>query len=275
MSQPEAIAPNPLPRFSRTLIAGALAGALAAIAVLVLVTPILLDRLNANPLETDSGRVQPVFELSGLTVDLPHLLTIDDTEFFNSSWDLSPLFMFTFLAAVGFGIAGALTVALTRWVPRTFDAAVTAPKRSTLLYANGIGVGVVVGVLAAQFAATWVGESSGANLQIGIFRFLAILVLAGATLGAGVAVSTHLLERPDLVGTVGNTWQTRSQFFKAVTRATSIPMMAMIGIAAVVIPLGIVLLALTDEVGDEATLIFAVLVAASILGLASVAAYKK
>ena len=52
-------------------------------------------------------------------------------------------------------------------------------------------------------------------------------------------------------------------------------MMAMIGIAAVVIPLGIVLLVLTDEIGDEATLIFAVLVTASILGLASVAAYKK
>ncbi len=275
MSQPEAIATNPLPRFSRTLIAGALAGALAAIAVLVLVTPILLDRLNANPLETDPSRVQPVFELSGLTVDLPHLLTIDDTEFFNSSWDLSPLFMFTFLAAIGFGIAGALTVGLTRWVPRTFDAAVTAPKRSTLLYANGIGVGMLVGVLAAQFAVTWVGESSGANVQIGIFSFLAIMVLAGATLGAGVAVSTHLLERPDLVGTAGNTWETRSQFFKVLTRATSIPMMAMIGIAAVVIPLGIVLLALTDEIGDEATLIFAVLVAASILGLASVAAYKK
>ena len=275
MSQSEAIAANPLPRFSRTLIAGALAGAIAAISVLVLLTPLLLDRLNANSFEDGTARVHPVFELSGLTVDLPHILTVGDTEFFTSSWDLSPLFMFSFLAAIGFGIAGALTVALTRWIPRTFDAAVTTPKRTTLLYANGVGIGAVVGILAAQFAVTWVGEPSGVAVQIGIFRFLTILVLAGATLGAAVAATTHLQERPDVVGVAGNTWETRRQFFKAMTRATSIPMMAMIGIAAVVIPLGIVLLALTDEIGEEATLIFAVLIAASILGLASLAAYKK
>ena len=275
MSQPEAIVASPLPRFFRTLLAGSLAGAIAAIAVLVLLTPFLLDRLNANSFEDGTARVSPVFELSGLTVDLPHILTIDDTVFFTSSWDLSPLFMFSLLAAIGFGTAGGLTVALTRWVPRTFDAAVIAPKRTRLLYANGIGIGALVGVLAAQFAVTWVGESRGINVQIGIFRFLAILVLAGALLGATVAVTTHLLERPDVVGAVGNTWETRPQFFESVTRATSIPMMAMIGIAVIVIPLGIVLLALTDGIGEEATLIFAGLLAASILGLASLVAYKK
>ena len=275
MSQPEAITESRLPRFSRTLIAGALAGAIAAIAVLVLLTPFLLDRLSANSLEDGTARVQPVFELSGLTVDLPDILTVGDTVFFTSSWDLSPLFMFTLLAAIGFGIAGALTVALTRWIPRTFDAAVSPPKRSRLLYANGIAIGAVVGILAAQFAVTWAGEPTGVSVEIGIFRFLAILLLAGTTLGAGVAATTHFLERPDLVGAVGNTWETRPQFLQSLRRAMSIPMMAMIGIAAVVIPLGIVLLALTDGVGEEATLIFASLIAASILGLASLAAYKK
>lgn len=275
MSQPEALVTSPLPKFSRTIFPGALAGALAAIAVLVLLTPFLLDRLNANSLGDGTARVEPVFELSGLTVDLPDILTVDDTVFFTSSWELSPLFMFTLLAAIGFGIAGALTVALTRWIPRTFDAAATPPKRSRLLYANGIGIGVVVGILAAQFAVTWVGESAGINVQIGIFRFLAILVLAGAVLGASVAATTHLIERPDVVGLAGNTWETRPQFLNAMTRATSVPMMAMIGIVAIVIPLGIVLLALTDGIGEAATLIFASLLAASILGLASLAAYKK
>ena len=50
---------------------------------------------------------------------------------------------------------------------------------------------------------------------------------------------------------------------------------ALIGIAAVVIPLGIVLLVLTDEIGEVATLIAASLIAVSILGLASFAAYKR
>lgn len=275
MSQPEATAISPVPRFSRTMAAGALVGAIAAIAVLVMLTPLLIDRLNASSFEDGTARVTPAFELSGLTVDLPTFLTVGDTEFFTSSWDLSPLFMFSLVAVIGFGIAGAITVALTRWVPRTFDAAVTAPKRSRLLYANGVGIGAVVGLLAAQFAVTWVGESTGLTVQIGIFRFLAILVLAGATLGATVAVTTHILERPDVVGAAGNTWETRPQFLSSLGRATSVPMMAMIGIAAIVIPLGIVFLALTHEVSEAATLIFAVVISASILGLASFAAYKK
>ena len=102
---------------------------------------------------------------------------------------------------------------------------------------------MIIGILAAQFSATWLGSNTGINLEIPMFRFLMALVGAGALLGATVAASTHLIERPDVVGVEGNTWETRGEFLGALRRALAIPLVAAVGIAAIVVIFGVLLLA--------------------------------
>ncbi|NNL70784.1 MAG: hypothetical protein HKO70_12560, partial [Acidimicrobiia bacterium] len=46
-----------LPSLPRTTGIGALAGAVASIAVLILLTPLLLNRVNASPLDDGTARV--------------------------------------------------------------------------------------------------------------------------------------------------------------------------------------------------------------------------
>lgn len=265
---------RPIPSLSRTTLIGAIAGTVAAIAVVVLLAPLLLDRVSANSLEDGTARVDTVFQFTGLEVALPELITLGDTALFEGDWSLTPLFMFSLLAAVGFGMAGAITVGLTRWLPTTVDASVVTVGQNRRLYANGIGTGVIIGILAAQFAATWLGSDTGVNLEIPIFRFLVTLAGAGALLGASVTASTHLIERPDLVGVKGHTWETRSEFTGALRRALSIPLMVVAVIAVVVVIFGVLLLAV-EEAGAAGPLVLAGVVAAGILGAASFAAYKK
>jgi hypothetical protein len=263
-----------LPSLSRTALIGAIAGTLAAIAVVILLAPLLLERVSANSLEDGTARVDTVFQFTGLDVALPELITLGDTTLFEGDWSLTPLFMFSLLAAIGFGIAGAITVGLTLWLPSTVDDSVVTAGKNRRLYANGIGTGVIIGILAAQFAATWLGSNTGINLEIPIFRFLMALVGAGALLGATVAASTHLIERPDVVGVEGNTWETRGEFLGALRRALAIPLVAAVAIAAVVVIFGVLLLAV-EEASKAGPLVLAGVVASAILGGASFVAYKK
>ena len=263
-----------LPSLSRTTLIGAIAGTLAAIAVVVLLAPLLLERVSANSLEDGTARVDTVFQFTGLDVALPELITMGDTTLFEGDWSLTPLFMFSVLAAIGFGIAGAITVGLTLWLPTTVDDSVVTAGKNRRLYANGIGSGVIIGILAAHFAATWLGSDTGINLEIPIFRFLMALVAAGAILGATVAASTHLIERPDVIGVEGNTWETRGEFMGALRRALAIPLAAAVAIAAVVVIFGVLLLAV-EEAGKAGPLVLAGVVASAILGGASFVAYKK
>ncbi len=263
-----------IPSLSRTTIIGAVAGAIAAVGVLIVLTPLLLERVSANSLNDGTARVDAVFEFTGLEVALPELISLGDITLFESDWSLTPLFMFSLLTAVGFGIAGALTVAITRWLPRSVDPAATSGDKPGQLYLNGIGTGVIVGVLAAQFAATWLGSSTGINLEIPIFGFLVTLVVGGATLGATVAATTHIMVRPDVVGVEGNTWESRSEFFGALRRAISIPVMALTAIALVVVVFGVFLLESAD-IGAAGPIVLAGVVASLILGGASFVAYKK
>lgn len=275
MTEPVAAPRYPaLPSLSRTASIGAIIGAVAAVAVLILLAPLLLDRVSANSLNDGTARVDAVFQFSGLDVSLPELLTAGDTTFFEGEWNLTPLFMLSLLAAIGFGIAGFITAALTRWLPGTVDPAVRPEGQDRLLYANGIGAGIVIGILAAHFAATWLGSSSGVNLEIPIFRFLITLVGAGGALGAGVAATSHLIERPDVVGVEGHTWETRREFLGALRRALTIPLLALGVIAVTVVIFGVILLAV-EEAGKEAPLILASVVSALILGGASFMAYRK
>lgn len=263
-----------LPSLSRTTLAGGLAGAVAAIAVLVLLAPLLLDRVNANPLGDGTARVDAVFVFSGLDVSLPHILTAGDTTFFEGEWNLTPLFMFSLLAAIGFGIAGLITAALVRWLPAAVDPAARGEGQGRFLYTNGLGTGIVVGILAAQYAVTWLGSDTGVGLEIPIFRFLMTLLVAGVILGASVAATSHLIERPDVVGVAGNTWETRSEFYRALRRAVVIPLSALAVVAVVVVVFGILLIAV-EEASHEAPLILAGVVAALILAGASFVAYRK
>jgi len=263
-----------LSSLSRTSLVGAIAGTVAAIAVVVLLAPLLLERVSANSLEDGTARVDTVFQFTGLDVALPELITLGDTTLFEGDWSLTPLFMLSLLAAVGFGIAGAITVGLTLWLPTTVDDSVVTAGKNRRLYANGVGTGVVLGILAAQFAATWLGTDTGINLEIPISRFLMALVGAGALLGATVAGSTHLIERPDVIGIEGNTWETRGEFLSALRRAVAIPLVAAVAIAAVVVSFGVLLLAI-EEAGKAGPLVLAGVVAAAILGGASLVAYRK
>ena len=265
---------RPLPSLSRTTLIGAIAGTLAAIAVVVLLAPLLLERVSANSLEDGTARADTVFQFTGLDVALPELITLGDTTLFEGDWSLTPLFMFSLLAAIGFGIAGAITVGLTLWLPTTVDDSVVTAGKNRRLFANGIGTGVIIGLLAAQFAATWMGSNTGINLEIPIFRFLMALVAAGAIMGATVAASTHLIERPDVVGVEGNTWETRGEFLGALRRALAIPLVAAVVIAVVVVIFGLLLLAV-EEAGKAGPLVLAGVVASAILGGASFVAYKK
>lgn len=263
-----------LPSLGRTSMIGAIAGAVDAIAVLILLSPLLLDRVTARSLEDGTARVDTVFEFSGLEISLPELISLGDITLFEGEWSLTPLFMFSLLAAIGFGLAGMLTVALTRWLPATVDPAADTGGRSGRLYLNGLGAGVIVGVLAAQFAATWLGSDTGIGLQIPVFRFLITLVLAGVILGAGVVATSHLMARPDFVGVEGHTWETRSQFYRVMRRAVSIPLTAVAIIAVVVVVFGILLLAV-EEADKAGPLVLATVVSALILGAASFMAYRK
>ena len=265
---------SPLPSLGRTSLVGAIAGAVDAIAVLVLLSPLLLDRVTANSLGDGTARVDTVFEFTGLDISLPELISLGDLTLFEGEWSLTPLFMFSLLAAIGFGLAGMLTVALTRWLPATVDPSAHTGGPGRRLYLNGLGAGVIVGILAAQFAATWLGSDTGIGLEIPIFRFLITLMAAGVVLGAGVVATSHLMARPDVVGLEGHTWETRSQFFRVLRRAISIPLTAVAIIAVVVVVFGVVLLAL-EEAGKAAPVILATAVAALILGAASFVAYRK
>jgi len=259
---------------SRTTLIGAIAGTVAAIAVVVLLAPLLLERVSANSLEDGTARVDTVFQFTGLDVALPELIMMGDTTLFEGDWNLTPLFMFSLLAAFGFGIAGAITVGLTLWLPTTVDDSVVTTGKNRRLYANGIGTGSIIGILAAQFAATWLGSNTGINLEIPILGLLMTLVGAGALLGATVAASTHLIERPDVVGVEGNTGETRGEFLGALRRALAIPLVAAVAIAAVVVIFGVLLLAV-EEAGKAGPVVFAGIVAAAILGGASFVAYRK
>ncbi len=264
-----------LPSLAQTTRLGAAAGAVAAVAVVVLLAPLLLDRVSANSLDDGTARVDAVFQFTGLEVSLPELIRLGgDITLFVGTWNLTPLFMLSLVAAIGFGIAGAITVGLTRWLPATVDAAVVTAGQNRRLYANGIGTGVVIGIMAAHFGATWLGSDTGVGLEIPIFRFLLTLVGAGAVLGASVVATTHLIARPDIVGIEGNTWETRGEFVRAVRRALAIPLAAVAIIAVLVVAFGVLLLAV-EEAGKEAPLILAGVAAAAILGGASFAAYKK
>lgn len=253
---------------------GGVAGAVAAIAVVILLAPLLLERVSANSLEDGTARVDTVFQFTGLDVALPELITMGDTTLFVADWTLTPLFMFSLLAAIGFGIAGAITVGLTRWLPTTVDAAAVTRGQNRRLYANGVGIGVVLGILTAQFAATWLGSNTGINLEIPIFRFLLALVGTGAVLGASVVATTHLIGRPDVIGVEGHTWETRSEFMGATRRALTVPLIAAASIAVVVVVFGVLLLA-TEDLGKAGPAVLASLVAVVILGGASYVAYKK
>lgn len=263
-----------IPSLTRTTTLGGIAGAVAAIAVLILLAPLLLERTTASSLEDGTARVDTVFEFTGLEVDLPELISLGDITLFTSDWSLTPLFMLSLLAAIGFGIAGAITVAVTRWLPRSVDDATRSVRKPMQLYLAGIGAGMVIGVLAAHFAAEWFGASRGISLQVPIFRFLVTLVGAGLVLGATVAATTHLLERPDVVGIEGHTWESRADFFGAVRRAISIPVIAVAGIAVAVVAIGVFLLE-SEELGKAGPLVIASVVATLILGGASFVAYRK
>ncbi|MGI9647601.1 MAG: hypothetical protein ACR2OI_03690 [Acidimicrobiia bacterium] len=265
---------SPMPSLGRTSMIGAIAGAVDAIAVLILLSPLLLQRVTANSLGDGTARVDTVFEFSGLEISLPELISMGDITLFEGEWSLTPLFMFSLLAAIGFGMAGMLTVALTRWLPATVDPSARTGGDSRRLYLNGLGAGVIIGILAAQFAATWLGSDTGIGLEIPIFRFLITLVVAGVILGAGVVATSHLMARPDVVGVEGHTWETRSQFYRVLRRAISIPLTAVAIIAVVVVAFGVLLLAV-EEAGKAGPLVLATVVSALILGAASFFAYKK
>lgn len=253
---------------------GAIAGAVDAVAVLVLLAPMLLDRVTAHSLGDGTARVDTVFRFSGLEISLPELISLGDITLFEGEWSLTPLFMFSLLAGIGFGLAGLLTAALTRWLPATVDPSADSGGAGRRLYVNGFGVGVIIGILAAQFAATWLGSDVGIGLEIPVFRFLITLVVAGVVMGAGVVTTAHLLARPDVVGVEGHTWESRSQFYRVLRRAVSIPLTAVAVIAVVVVVFGVLLLAV-EETGKAGPVILATAVAALILGGASFVAYKK
>jgi hypothetical protein len=260
---------------AKTAVAGAVAGAIASIAVLILMAPLLLPRLTAVSLGDGTARVNSVIEVTGLDVELPHVLEIGDTVLFEATWTLSPGFMLSLIAAIGFGLAGALTVGLTRWIPRTLDDRTETAGRVRMLYASGIGTGVITGILAAQFAVTWAGDSGGVGTQITVFRFLIIMLVAGAVLGSSCAASTHLLERPDVIGMRGHTWETREQLVQSTTRALAVPVLALAGIATVVVSMGLLLIASYDEISHSAPLFLAGGAASAVLGLAAFAAYRR
>ncbi len=264
-----------LPSLSRTSLIGALAGAVAAIAVLVLLAPLLLERVTAHSLDDGTARVDTVFQFTGLEVSLPELMSAGDTTFFEGDWSLTPLFMFSLLAAIGFGIAGLLTAALVRWLPTALDPAARSEGRGRQIYANGLGAGVVIGILSAQFAVTWLGSDTGVSVEVPVFRFLVTLVAAGVVLGSGVAAVSHIIERPDVVGVEGHTWETRGQFFGALRRAVSIPLAALGVAAVVVVAFGLLLIAVEELGGKTVPLIVAGVVSALILGGASFVAYRK
>ena len=269
-----AVLEQSFPRLSRTVTAGTLAGAAAAIAVLVLLTPFLLNRVTAIPLDDATARVDPIFDFTGLDVILPELFSAGNVTLFTAEWTLTPLFMLSVAGMIGFGIAGAITVGLTRWIPRIFDPNVIPTTKGSRLYANGILIGAVIGLLAAQFAVEWLGTSTPLSVQIRIFPFLATLVVAGVTLGATVSGTTHIIERPDVVGVEGHTWESRGEFLSAARRAVTFPLVALGVIAVIVIVFGVLLLVIHD-LGTAGPIVFASVLTALILGGASFVAYRK
>ena len=59
---------SPLPSLGRTSLVGAIAGAVDAVAVLILLAPLLLDRVTATSLADGTARIDTVFQFSGLEV---------------------------------------------------------------------------------------------------------------------------------------------------------------------------------------------------------------
>ena len=257
-------------RIGRTLFSGAIAGALAAVIVLVLLTPMLLGKATAIPLDDGTARVDPIFEFSGFTLELPRLLEVGDVVIFETEWALSSLWMYTFWSAVAFGIAGLIVAAITRFIPGAVDPEVQPRSKGWTVALSGAAIGIVVGIVAAQGSATWLGEA-GLTIQISVLRFVMVAVVAGSIEGGVVATTTHLISRPDVIGFEEGAWETRGQFWAAVRRALSTPVIALIALLVVVLPFGYVLL---EAGGGVATLVLAGVVAAGILAVASLAAYR-
>lgn len=258
-----------LRRFNQSALVGALFGAVTAVGTLVLLSPVLIGKATAVPFADGTARVDPVFEFGGFELDLPLLLTLgDDVRLFDYVWVLSAVIMTTFWWALGFGIAGFLVALLTRWVPSALDPGASPAGRAWPVLLLGTGTGIVVGILAAQGAITWLGTTTATSVQLGVWRMLMAVGAGGIVLGSAVTATTHLISRPDVVAF--ESWETAAEFRQATGRAIGYPIIAVITVVVVASALGALFLTLEGT----AALIVAGVASAAILGLVSLAAYR-
>jgi len=256
-------------RIARTASLGAVAGVVATFFVLVLLASVLIGKVEADPLGDGTARAAPVFDFPGLSWDLPQLVTLGGVTYFEKTLNLSPLTMTTLWSMFAFGLVGLIAAGLTRWVPAAFDSGAVTARRNLPVLAIGGGIGSTVGLLAAQGAATWLGKS-GATLQLPILPAVVMALAAGAVAGSGAAGTAHLLSRPDLLG-LGGAWETPRQFLAASARAVAIPALALAGMGAVVAAFAGLFLSGSRTL----TLVAAIMLAAGILGVASLVAYRR
>ena len=253
----------------RTAFVGAVVGAVAGIAVLLFLIPMLIGKVTATPVGDGTARVSTAFEFSEYTLALPELLTVGDTTIFTTDITFSPLFMLSLFGVIGFGLAGLLTAGLTRWIPSVLDPGAKRHSRTSTVLAAGAGTGAVVGILAAQGAVTWLGTYT-ATAQVGVVPFLLTLVAGGIVLGSGVASTSHLLSRPDVLGLSGPAWDSRQELWSKLKGALAGPIVAMVVMVGLVAGLALALL----NSSHTAALILAGLVAVAVLGFAALAAYR-
>lgn len=256
-------------RIARTAGLGAVAGVVTSFFVLVLLAPVLIGKVEANPFGDGTARAAPVLDFPGMTWDLPQLVTLGGTTYFEKTLNISPLTLTTLWAMFAFGLVGLITAGLTRWLPTALDPSAATARRGLPVLAIGGGIGSSVGLLAAQGAATWLGES-GTTLQLPVLPAAVFALAAGAVAGSGAAGTAHLLSRPDLLG-MGGAWETPRQFLTAGARAIAIPLLALVGMGAVVA----VFAGLFLSGSHTLTLVAAITLAAGILGVASLVAYRR
>ncbi len=273
-------------RFGRSLIGGALIGLVTGIVALLLLAPIMINNVDARSLGDGTARVETFFAIGSASLELPHLVNFGETTLFTGTIDMSPLGLVSVFAAIGFGFAGLLTAAAIRWLPVAFDPEAVTPRKSGRVLIAGAITGALTGLLFAQGAVIWLGDQTATNAEIPIVAGLLWALLAGVSIGSGVAGLSHLLSRPDVIGLDELGWETPEEFRKATTRAVGVPVVAIAVVVVIVGVFGALFLGLAPEVvahgGEEASgeaskvplLIIASLISAVILGFAALAAYR-
>jgi hypothetical protein len=202
---------------------GALGGAVLGIVAVALSAGLFVEHTVDAVLLSSTQRARPLFVASA-----------------------GSLYLFTALAAaVGGGVIALLTVSLGREFepdePR-FRPTVATVTGAALAAATGYGAlraGLGVGgTITTDFAAGTV------TVELSVFRALVVAVVSGASAGIAAAFTADHLARRRLMGFEGEAWpRSAARFVRESITAAGIPVLALMGIFAVVFGLSRVLLA--------------------------------